>query len=105
MIKWPKSRKRKSKDSNGKFCSLTSTTVSCYHATSARVYTQKVNRNSHLPPLILFPDIMLIIFESVRPNLEILLAFSNVTLIVITLPYPTIDVCLQNVSSPRIFSQ
>merc|ERR1712107_828023 len=51
LIKWPKSRKRKSKDSNCKFCTFTS--LSCCHA-SARVYTQKVNRNSHLPSLILF---------------------------------------------------
>ena len=53
-----------------------------------------------------FPDLMLIILESVRPNLEIPPAFSNVTVSVITLSYPTIDVVyLQNLSSPRIFSQ
>ena len=53
-----------------------------------------------------FPDLMLIILESVRPNLEIPPAFSNITVSVITLSYPTIDVVyLQNLSSPRIFSQ
>ena len=47
---------------------------------------------------------MLIILKSVRPNLEIAPAFSNVTISVITLPYPTIDVVyLQNLSSPRVF--
>jgi len=35
---------------------------------------------------------MLIILKCVRPNLEIAPAFSNVTVNVITLPYPNIDV-------------
>ena len=51
-----------------------------------------------------FPDLMLIILESVRPNLEIPPAFSNVTVSVITLPYPTIDVVyLQKYIQPKNF--